>query len=49
MQFKPIPEPNPLDSFLLLNQVSNMCDHLSAQSAQTLQKLYLMEGLQRLA
>ena len=46
-QFKPIPEPNPLDSYLLLNQVANMCDQLCVQSTQTLEKLYLVEGLQQ--
>ena len=49
MQFKPIPEPNPLDSYLLLNQVANLCDQLGCQSTQTLQKLYMLEGFQQRA
>ena len=49
VQFKPIPEPNPLDSYLLLNQVANLCDQLGAQSTQTLQKLYTLEGFQQRA
>ena len=49
VQFKPIPEPNPLDSYLLLNQVANLCDQLGCQSTQTLQKLYMLEGFQQRA
>jgi len=45
-QFKPLPEPNQLDTFLITNQISTYCDQLSIYSAQSLEKLYLMEGLQ---
>ena len=44
--FKPIQEPNPLDVFLLNNQISNCCEQLNQVSATSLQKLHLVESLQ---
>ena len=44
--FKPIPEPNPLDTYLLNNQISNCCEQLNQISATALQKLHLVESLQ---
>jgi C-terminal region of eIF3h len=46
VQFKPIPEPNHLESFLITNQISNYCEQINGISAQALEKLYLMEKLQ---
>ena len=46
-QFKPIPEPNQLDNFLITNQINTYCEQLSSYSMQSLQKLQLMEALQR--
>ena len=46
-QFKPIPEPSPLDGMLITNQISNLCSQLHISSAQALEKLYLMEGVQK--
>ena len=46
VQFKPIQEPNPLDMYLLNNQISNCCDQLTQISTSSLQKLNLVEGLQ---
>ncbi|KAK9810290.1 hypothetical protein WJX72_008134 [[Myrmecia] bisecta] len=47
VQFKPIPEPGALENYLITNQIANYCGSLSSFSAQSLQKLQLMEGLQR--
>mmetsp|Transcript_10004 Transcript_10004/g.32433 ORF Transcript_10004/g.32433 Transcript_10004/m.32433 type:complete len:329 (+) Transcript_10004:34-1020(+) len=38
-------EPSKLDSFLITNQISNYCGQIKDFSSQSLQKLYLMEGL----
>eukprot|EP00891_Asterochloris_glomerata_P004352 jgi/Astpho2/4352/e_gw1.00066.13.1_t len=46
-QFKPIPEPNQLDNFLITNQIATYLDQLSVYSAQSLEKLFAVEGLQR--
>jgi len=46
-QFKPIPEPNQLDNFLITNQINTYCEQLSSYSMQSLQKLQLMEALQQ--
>lgn len=43
-QFKPIPEPSLLDSYLLNNQLSTFCDQLNIAATQSLQKLYVFEG-----
>jgi translation initiation factor 3 subunit H len=45
--FKPIPEPSPLDGYLITNQVSNYCEQMNTYAAQSLEKLYLMEGFQK--
>ena len=47
MLFKSIQEPSPLDGFLVNNQISNFCDQMHRFSSKSLQKLHLMEGLQR--
>lgn len=47
LQFKPIPEPSPLDGMLITNQISKLCEQLHASSSQSLQKLYVVEGLQK--
>ena len=46
LQFKPIPEPSPLDGMLITNQISKLCDQLGTASSQALHKLYLVEGVQ---
>lgn len=46
VQFKPIPEPSPLDGYLLNNQISNCCDQMHQFSVKALQKLNLVEGMQ---
>lgn len=46
-QFKSPPEPSQLDYFLIANQISNYCDQVNSIAGQGLQKLYLMEGLQK--
>jgi len=46
VQFKPIPEPSPLDGYLLNNQISNCCDQMHQFSTRSLQKLHLVESLQ---
>jgi translation initiation factor 3 subunit H len=45
--FKPVPEPSPLEGFLINNQVDNYCQQLNHLAAQTLEKLHLLDGLQR--
>lgn len=45
-QFKPIPEINQLDNFLITNQINTYCEQLSSYGMQSLQKLQLMEALQ---
>ncbi|GAB4818778.1 hypothetical protein N2152v2_005824 [Parachlorella kessleri] len=47
--FKPVAEPNQLDSMLLSNQMSSYCDHINTASKQTVEKLHLMEALQQKA
>lgn len=46
VQFKPIPEPSPLDGYLLNNQISNCCDQMHQFSTKALQKLHLVESMQ---
>ena len=46
VQFKPIPEPSPLDGYLLNNQISNCCDQMHQFSTKALQKLHLVENMQ---
>lgn len=43
--FKPISEPQMLETFLLASQISNYCSQIGASSSQAL--LYAMQGLQR--
>lgn len=43
--FKPISEPSRLDSYLIVNHVSNYCDQIKGFSGQSLSKLYLMDAL----
>ena len=45
--FKPIPEPSPLDGFLINNQVANYCEQVGSVSKQSLEKLHLVSGLQK--
>lgn len=45
--FKPIPEPSMLDVYLVANQLSTYCDQINVASTQTLEKLYIMAGLQK--
>ncbi len=44
---KAVPEPSPLDGFLVTAQVSAYCDTLAAGAAGALEKLELLEGLLR--
>jgi hypothetical protein len=46
-QFKPIPELSLLDSFLIANQISTYCDQLTAASTNTMEKLYVVDALQK--
>mmetsp|Transcript_8380 Transcript_8380/g.9749 ORF Transcript_8380/g.9749 Transcript_8380/m.9749 type:complete len:345 (-) Transcript_8380:300-1334(-) len=43
--FKPLAEPSKLDGLLITNQINNYCNQINGFSGQSLQKLYLMEGL----
>lgn len=45
--FKPVPEPGQLENFLVSNQISTHCDQLNMAATQALQKLYVMEALQK--
>jgi hypothetical protein len=45
--FKPLPEPSLVDSFLVASQISTYSDQLNAASLSTIEKLYVMESLQR--
>jgi len=44
--FKNIPEPSRLDTLLITNQIGNYCSQINQFSSQSLQKLYLMQGIQ---
>eukprot|EP00199_Chlamydomonas_sp_CCMP681_P002659 CAMPEP_0119107122 /NCGR_PEP_ID=MMETSP1180-20130426/7990_1 /TAXON_ID=3052 ORGANISM="Chlamydomonas cf sp, Strain CCMP681" /NCGR_SAMPLE_ID=MMETSP1180 /ASSEMBLY_ACC=CAM_ASM_000741 /LENGTH=321 /DNA_ID=CAMNT_0007092561 /DNA_START=50 /DNA_END=1015 /DNA_ORIENTATION=- len=46
-QFKPIPEPNLLDSYLVTSQISTYCDQVNIASTQSMEKLFLVEALQK--
>ncbi len=46
-QFKPIPEPSLLDPFLVSCQMATYCDQINAAATQTLEKMYVMEALQK--
>lgn len=46
-QFKPIPEPSLLDNFLVTSQMVTYCDQINTAATQTLEKLYVMESLQK--
>jgi translation initiation factor 3 subunit H len=43
--FKPIPEPSQLDSYLITNQIGTYCDQINTAATQSLQKMYVMQGL----
>lgn len=45
--FKPIPEPSPLDVYLINNQVDNYCQSINHFGAQTLEKLHMLDGLHK--
>jgi translation initiation factor 3 subunit H len=45
--FKPIPEPNRLESVLITNQINNYCKQLNQFSATSLSKVYLLGALQK--
>jgi len=45
--FKPIPEPNRLESLLITNQISNYCKQINQFSANSLSKIYLLGALQK--
>lgn len=47
IMFKPVPEPSQLDFFLVASQMSTYCDHLNVATYQGLQKLNLMEAMQK--
>ncbi|KXZ42312.1 hypothetical protein GPECTOR_164g154 [Gonium pectorale] len=46
-QFKPIPEPSILDHYLVTAQMASFCDQINAASSEAIQKLFLMEGMQK--
>jgi len=45
--FKPIPEPSQVDSYLITSQISTHCDHIGTLGKQSLQRLHLMQGLHK--
>lgn len=45
--FKPVPEPNLLDNYLVTNQISTFCDQLNTASMGTIEKLYVADALQK--
>jgi len=45
--FKPLPEPNRLESVLITNQINNYCKQLNQFSATSLSKVYLLGALQK--
>ncbi|PNW71763.1 hypothetical protein CHLRE_16g676314v5 [Chlamydomonas reinhardtii] len=45
--FKPIPEPSMLDNYLVTNQIATYCDQVNVAAGETIQKLFLMEGMQK--
>lgn len=47
--FKPIAEPNQLDNMLLSNQMASYTAHIDAAATMQLEKLALLEGLERAA
>mmetsp|Transcript_13127 Transcript_13127/g.35734 ORF Transcript_13127/g.35734 Transcript_13127/m.35734 type:complete len:340 (-) Transcript_13127:121-1140(-) len=45
--FKPLPEPNLLDNYLVTSQISTFCDQLNTASMGTIEKLYVADALQK--
>uniref|UniRef100_A0A7S0X132 Eukaryotic translation initiation factor 3 subunit H n=1 Tax=Chlamydomonas leiostraca TaxID=1034604 RepID=A0A7S0X132_9CHLO len=45
--FKPMPEPSLLDTYLITSQISTYADQLNLAATQTLEKLYVVESLQK--
>ncbi len=45
--FKPIPEPSMLDSYLVTNQIATYCDQINFAASEAIQKLFLMESMQK--
>eukprot|EP00245_Coleochaete_scutata_P016900 TRINITY_DN8078_c0_g1_i1.p1 TRINITY_DN8078_c0_g1~~TRINITY_DN8078_c0_g1_i1.p1 ORF type:complete len:340 (-),score=78.77 TRINITY_DN8078_c0_g1_i1:576-1595(-) len=43
--FKPLPEPSRLDSYLIINQVSNYCTQINGFASQSVSKMYLMDAV----
>ncbi|KAG2488874.1 hypothetical protein HYH03_012669 [Edaphochlamys debaryana] len=46
-QFRPIAEPSMLDNYLVTNQISTYCDQINLAASEAIQKLFLMEGMQK--
>jgi translation initiation factor 3 subunit H len=46
-EFKPIPKPNRIESFVASNQITHHCKDVSSTAAQTMNKLYIVEGLHK--
>ncbi|GFH19821.1 eukaryotic translation initiation factor 3 subunit H [Haematococcus lacustris] len=46
-EFKPPVEPSLLDSYLICSQMSTLCDQLNVTGNATLEKLYVMDALQK--
>ncbi len=46
-KLKPVPEPTQLDNMLLSNQMSSYCAHINLAATQAIDKLLLLEGLQK--
>lgn len=45
--FKPVPEPNLLDNYLVTSQLSTYCDNLNSAAMGTIEKLYVADALQK--
>lgn len=44
---KPIPEPSMLDNYLVTNQIATYCDQINFAASEAIQKLFLMESMQK--
>ncbi|PNH08682.1 Eukaryotic translation initiation factor 3 subunit H [Tetrabaena socialis] len=47
VMWKPLPEPSMLDNYLVTNQIATYCDQLNFASSEAIQKLFLMEAMQK--
>lgn len=49
VQFKPLPEPSALDTYLVTSQIASYCDLLGAASEKGMAKLFLVQDMQKAA